>query len=787
MKQRSLAMLALLLVLVLAASCFPAFATAQGELALTSAVGYEDGFVLTAAGLAQMPETGLTGPESLAVLYVPKPQGTQEESDLSKIDGFQRVPVTLPLGANGTIVLTGVTLVPGSFYSVQLEAVYGSDPVAVLSNAATAEVAQGLIPTAPESIAFAKKTEALFEGQTLDLPMAIEPASSGKAYLTYASSNKKVAAVDEIGVVTAIAKGKATITASGVTGKGKKLKATVAVAVNRPVTQIKLNKTEITLSVGKRTSIKSAVTPASASDSSITYASSDESIATVDKKGNIKGVAAGACVITATSQSNPEITDTCRVTVIIPVYKLTLDADSATLYVGQTLPLTVGYIPADASIKAVTFKSSAPKYATVDDHGVVTGIAKGKATITATATDGSGIRVSKIINVLQQPLEVAFKTPPTQLGVGTSKKITAVVSPSNTSDKTLLWTSSNESVATVSKSGTVTPLYPGQVTITATAKDFPGIFASCDITVVQPARKIELSETKLNILVQETAQLYYVISPDYTTNKAVQWSSNRPQVASVDQNGLVTAHKRGTATITVACLDGSGKSAKATVNVIQPLYGMTLNKDEFRVGLGETGTLTAILDPVDASNTKVRWYSSNPNVARVSGTSTKATVTGIAWGDAEITAVTDEGEYTDTVIVHIGDYNKALEVASLSLVPKNGGGYTPFIQLKNWSNMEIASVNFIIQGYDINNGLLFMGNNHAYVYGKYLRELAPGHTTESIGFHYEYAGNYDGIERVRVAITDYKTSGGVEWHISLTDRVWKEYSTPEFQVLNPGD
>ncbi len=779
MKQRSLAILTLFL--ILATSCFPALSTAEGELAITSASGYEDGFVLIAEGFAQTVE-----PESLSVYYVLQAQGAQEPADLTKISGAVELPVTLPLGDNGAIVLSGLTLVPGNSFRVQLKAVYDGGQTTLLSNIAAVDVAQGIIPTAPAKIAFVNKTEPVFEEQTLNLPMVIEPVSSGKAYLTYSSSNAKAVTVDASGVVTGVAKGRATITASGVTAEGKKLKATVTVQVNRPVTKVELNNAELRLAIGKRITLKAAVTPSSASDKSVTYASSDVSIATVDKRGSIKGVAPGTCVITAASLSNPEITSVLKVTVIQPISKLTLDAGTGKLYVGQMLSLVVGYAPDNASIKAVTFKSGAEKYAKVDENGVVTGVAKGRATITATAQDGSGVKVTKRIDVLQQPQAVAFKEPPAQLSVGTNKKITAVVSPSNTSDKTLIWTSSNESVATVSKNGTVTPLYPGQVTITATAKDFPNILASADFTVVQPAQKIELSESRLNILVQETAQLTYVISPDYTTNKAVIWSSSRPAVASVDQKGLVSAHKRGTATITVACQDGSKKSAKATVNVIQPLYGMALDKDEFRVGLGETGTVTAILDPLDASNNKVHWFSSDANIARVSGSSIKASVTGIAWGDVEITAITDEGEYTDKTVVHVGNYNKALDVAALSLVPRDGGGYTPFIQFKNWSNMNITSVNFIIQGFDINNALLYMGNNHAYVYGQYLQNLAPGWVTNSVGFYYEYPGNYTGMEKVRVAITDYTTDSGVEWHISLTDRVWAEYSTPDFQAMNPG-
>ena len=767
MQKRSFTLLTLLL--LLASICLPAYAADANAPVILSAAAFEDGFVLAVEGAS-----GEAIPDSLSLMY--------RQQDNSQADMEAAIP--LPLPANHSAIVNNLTLPAGGSYTLQLKAVYGE--TSLLSESVSVTISQGAMPTTPSSIAFLNKTESIFEGQTLDLPILIEPLSSSKAYLTYSSSSDKIATVDKNGTVTAISKGRATITATGVDANGKKLKTSVKIQVNRPVAQLVSSKTEVQLAVGKRESIKISVTPNTASDKNVVFTSSNESVATVDKKGGIKGISAGSCIITAVSTSNPEISTVIDVTVIVPVSKITLDDGGIKLYIGQQLPLTVGYLPVNASLQAVTFKSSSEKYATVDENGLVTGIAKGKATITAIAKDGSGIKAVKQINVLQQPQSISFKEPPVQLSVGTDKKFSAVIFPNSTNDKTLVWTSSDTAIATVNKKGIVTPLYPGQVKITAASKDFPDVFVSTDITIVQPAKKIELSETKLNILVQNTAQLTYVISPDYTTNKDVLWSSNRPEIASVDQNGVVTAHKRGTATITVACQDGSGKAAKATINVIQPLYGMSLEKDEIRVGLGETGSLNAILDPLDASNSKVRWYSSDSNIAQVSGSSIKASVTGIAWGDAEITAVTDEGEYTDTAIVHVGDYNKALDVVMLSLVPKDGGGYTPFIQIKNWSNMEITGINFAIQGFDINNVMLYMGSNQAYVYGKYIRKLAPGWQTESVGFFYENPGNYTGIERVRVAITDYTTSSGVEWHISLTDRVWTEYSTPEFETLNAG-
>jgi uncharacterized protein YjdB len=778
MRRTSLAILTLIAVLITA--CFPAFPLAEGQTEKPdlAASAYADGFALDISGWKEF-----ASPVSLTLLYV-KEAADAPQGDLSLAPGVQKVTIPLPLSLQGAVVVKGLALEKDASYLTQLQAI-AEDGTAILSQTATVKAATDPLPTVPTKIAFANKTENVFEGGTFDLPMVIAPMGVTKAALSFTSSNKNAATVDAAGIVTGIKKGRATITASFVGADGKKLTAKVTVQVLRPATQVELNKTELVLAVGKKVSVRAAVSPTSASDRSVTYTSSDETIATVDKKGSIKGLKAGTCLITAASTSNPEITAVCQLTVVVPVSKMTLDAGNATIYVGQTLPISVAYLPQDASIQSAAFKSSAPKTATVDETGVVTGVARGRVTITATAKDGNGARATKTISVLQQPQAVSFKNPPTLLKVGTSQKITAIVSPTNTSDKTLIWSSSDEAIATVSSNGTVKPLYPGKVTITATAKDFPDVSVSCDITVVQPAIKIALSETKLNVLVKETAQLSYVITPDYTTDKSVVWSSSKPQIASVDQNGLVTAHKRGTATITVTCQDGSKKAAKATVNVIQPLYGMTLNKDELRVGMSNTTTLKAVLDPPDASNTKIHWSSDNPNVARVSGTSTRATITGISWGDTEITAIADDGGYTDTAVVHVGDYNKAVEIVQLSLVPNAEGSYTPFIQIKNWSNMKMDTIDFSIQGLDINDTLLTMGHNHAYVFGEYRTDLAPGAVTSSKGFYYPYAGDFTGIEHVKVAITGYTTTDGVQWHIAISDRDWLEYKTADFLAAHP--
>ncbi len=770
LNRKSLACMVLALLLALVSGA--ALAQSVPAIVLENVAAYADGFILT---LSQWEEGYV--PQTLTAVYAPEAANAQSGGILSGDQTFQ-TPVPFPPAADGTIVLSGLTLTPGTTYQVQLHADEGN--LARLSNIVPAAAQADVIPVTPETIAFANKTETVFEGAALDLAMTLTPAGSSKRALSFASSNEKIAAVDENGVVTGIKKGKATITAAGVTKDGKKLKAKVTVQVARPAAGISLNKTEILLAMEKKAALKATLAPEGVSNRTVLYQSTNEAVATVDKKGNIKPVAVGTCQIIAASESNPDITAACTVTVIQPITKMALGAGDATLYVGETLPLTVSYMPSDASVQSATFKSKSDKIATVDANGIVTGLARGKVTITATAADGSGKKASKAITVLQQPTEITLKETAATIWVGKTKKMAATVLPKNTSDKSLVWTSSDETIATVNAKGDVTPLLPGQVTITAAAKDFPNITASCTLTVVQPATKIELDADKLNVTVQTTAQLSYVISPENTTDKTVVWQSSNPKVAIVDQNGLVTALKRGTAIISVVCQDGSKKTDKATVYVIQPLYGMTLAQDEIRVGVGDQGTLTAVLDPYDASNTKIHWSSSNTSIAKVTGSSINATVTPAAWGQVIITAVSDEGSYTDTAIVNCGDYNRAVRVHSLSLL-LNASNYEPSVQLANDSNMVVTHVSFAIRGYDLSNNMLRMGTaNQAYVYCSYVLQLNPGSATVGRGFSYSSVPNYTDLHRVQVAITDYVTADGMEWHIPQANQIWEEVQSPEF-------
>lgn len=188
-----------------------------------------------------------------------------------------------------------------------------------------------------------------------------------------------------------------------------------------------------------------------------------------------------------------------------------------------------------------------------------------------------------------------------------------------------------------------------------------GKFAAIDnvkITTSAPAGPVAvtgvtLDKTSASVEAGQTLQLTATVSPTNADNKNVSWSSNNPTVANVDQNGLVTAYSAGNATITVTTEDGS-KTATCTVTVTEPaapvaVTGVSLNKSTTSIYVGASETLTATVAPADATNKAVTWSSNNTSVASVNN----GVVTGVAIGQATITAKTVDGNFTATCAVTV--------------------------------------------------------------------------------------------------------------------------------------
>ena len=171
-----------------------------------------------------------------------------------------------------------------------------------------------------------------------------------------------------------------------------------------------------------------------------------------------------------------------------------------------------------------------------------------------------------------------------------SQQLTATVLPADAS-QTLMWTSSDESVATVSQSGLVSAVAAGHAVITATTTDGSDLSASCNVTVMQEqAESIQLNVTTAGLNEGSTLQLTATVLPEECDIKTVIWASNNPSVATVDSNGLVTTHSVGTATITAITTDGSNLSTTCTVTLL-PVGVKGDVDDNGRVNIDDVTTL----------------------------------------------------------------------------------------------------------------------------------------------------------------------------------------------------
>ena len=239
---------------------------------------------------------------------------------------------------------------------------------------------------------------------------------------------------------------------------------------------------------------------------------------------------------------------------------------------------------------------------------------------------------------------------PTSLSLveGESGDITATVSPSNADDKTVIWDSSDNSVATVSN-GKVTAVKAGSATVTAKSAD-GGFTASCAVTVaakVIDVSSVSLSKTELTLTEGDSETITATVKPDDATDKTVTWSTSDAAVATVD-GGKITAVKEGTATITAKAGDKTATCAVTVNKKIIYVESVELDKTALELTEGDSETLVATVKPDDATDKTVTWSSSDDAVATVEG----GKITAVKPGTATITATAGEKSATCKVTVN---------------------------------------------------------------------------------------------------------------------------------------
>ena len=508
----------------------------------------------------------------------------------------------------------------------------------------TSSITVTLAPVATVAVTFAASS--VQAGQTTQATAATRDANgnllTGRA-ISWSSDNQAVATVSVTGVVTAVAVGSANIIA---TSEGKTGSATAT------VTPVPVASVNVTLTPNSITAVGTAQAAAATLDANgaaltgraVTWNSLNPAIATVSADGVVSAVAVGTANITATSEGT---TGSATITVTpAPVATIALSPPSVTIVSGGAQQLTATLEDAHHNVltgRTIEWNTDGPGIATVSSTGLVAALSPGVATIIAV---GEGKIGSTVVTVTPIPVAtVNVSLASTSIVAGQTTQATATTSDAggNTlTGRSITWTSNNTSVATVSSTGLVTSVAAGTAQITAISETRSGQ-ATLTVTPV-PVATVSVSPASATVVVGSTQQLTATtkdVGGGTLAGRAVAWSSTDIAIASVDVNGLVTAHAVGSATITATSEGKTGSSLITVTPVPVATVTVSLTPNSITaVGTAQAAAVTLDANGAALSGRVVSWSSSNNSVATVSAL---GVVSAVAVGTANITA-TSEGK-----------------------------------------------------------------------------------------------------------------------------------------------
>lgn len=526
-------------------------------------------------------------------------------------------------------------------------------------------------------------------------PVTVTATTDVKASLVANIDNPAVASIDTSAltgsgtfVITPLSVGTAQIT---VRTRGSNFTKTISVNVTKAPTLvggILLDKATLTLPVNSPFALTATISPDDTTNKTIVWTSSSPSNVSVDSTGSVKVLrdysadAAGSGItvsgttryvtITATATNGDtdatnDKTATCLIAVnTIAVDGIAISDTSMTLNKGSWKQLSAVITPTNAANPAVTWSSSNTAVATVDSTGKVTAVGMptgkeyGEAIITA-QTSNATVYATCSVKVISAILITSLTLNKSELAlnVGEEETLTVTGTPSNATNKTLVWKSSNPDVASVS-GGKVIAASKGTAIITATATDGSDKYVSCVVTVNNiQILNVYLDKSSLDLSEGDTSKITATIYPTNATTATLKWTSSNTSVATVDSKGnIVAGATKGYAIITASATDGSGKFAECVVLSKPKVHvtGLTINYGTTLDLLANDSTyLKATVLPANATASTVTWSSSNTAIASIDASS--GLLKGLALGEATITATADGKSVTIKINVTNTEYN----------------------------------------------------------------------------------------------------------------------------------
>lgn len=514
------------------------------------------------------------------------------------------------------------------------------------------------------------------------------------------------------------------------------------------------------LPVKKNVQLQTAVQPRTVKNKKTVLTVDSEEL--VQVRGNtLNGLKPGETVLTIASSEDPAVTLQYRVLVYQAANRISLTSPEKSVAVGQTVALTADFQPENTTLKQVAWTSSDEQIATVDENGNVTGVKRGNVRITAVAKDGSNIRANIGLQVVQNAEEIVLDKPEVTVDTGRTANLKATVLPKDANDKSVVWSSSDETVAKVNAQGRITGLGLGDCEIVCTSKVNGDVQAKATVHVQQPVKKITFGAAPA-VYAGESGVLTWNIEPANASNQKLSFRSGNEKILKVSEDGTVTGVSAGETFVNAVSTDGSNRQAKIKVKVYQHVTGVHMKRRVAYVDPGQTSTAGAVIEPEKNTNHNMTWVSDDPSVATVqpeAKQSNRVRITGVSRGETVVRGTTEDGGYQASIIVRVGDWEKALKWTEADF---DGRGNLSF-ELQNTGSLNITSITIELEVYD-SDGKLKKGmntkNGSGVVKGVYRKTLGPGeYTRESqwklVDYNKDLA-NQDGIAAIKVRVTEFQ-------------------------------
>ena len=426
----------------------------------------------------------------------------------------------------------------------------------------------------------------------------------------YESVNENVAVVDETGKVTAVGNGETEIKIKYKNG------------FNYKTIKVKTEDVE-NVDISARYDdgqIESEVIGRQDLNIDVTYGVDNPESIEVDRYGHVEtpNGGGGTVVVYPPSGGSVEV-EIPSEPQVINVENIELVENNISIKRGTSGKITARVLPENASNKTLTYQSDNGNVS-IDSNGNITGESVGNSVITITSSNGKIAYCS--VTVLDDVVKVtAIDLNPKQVEIKAleSKELSAQISPSNATERELIWESSNSQVVSVSN-GKITGISAGEAVITVKTKD--GQVSESSKIIVKPntieVSELKLANTQVPIKLGNSYNLQVEVIPSNATDKKLTYTSNNDNI-TVDSTGLIKANKVGNSIITIK--SNNGKSVTCNVSITESeieVESISLNTSTLNMNAGDSKQIIATINPNNATKRTLSWQSSNTNVATVS-------------------------------------------------------------------------------------------------------------------------------------------------------------------------